>query len=138
MIRKATAGDLPFLTGMLKSVHKAAGNLGGFDPEAAGDYITRLIADEASVVLRSDAGMIAGSLIPSWADPDWIIGVELIWWAEDRQWTPLGKAFEHWARDRGAGEIRMISKLGPRSAGINRNFRISGYEPREIFYRKVM
>ncbi len=138
MIREAVADDLPEIMAMLAHLQMASGALGKFDEDAVKATVIKMMEGEGSVVFRSERGLIAGFVMPAWDSPGWLMAVEFAWWAEDGRWMALLRRFEEWAREQGAGEVRMSSKIGPRSGRIMKVFQRAGYEPREVCYRKVI
>ena len=106
-----------------------------FNPNSVAAFLEGLIASDSAVVLMSDHGCIGGALAPAYCDPDWMIAVELFWWA-DKGGVPLLRGFEDWAKSMGASEIRMTSLASlPRA---DRLLRIKGYKPCEISYQRVL
>ena len=138
MIREAVVEDIPEIVEMLARLSVSSGSLGKFDKRAAKAAVIRQIEDTDRVLFRSDKGLIAGFVVIPWNSPDWIMAFERWWWAEDGQWMPLLRKLEQWARQQGAGEVRIFTKIGPQSKRINAVFRRSGYAPREICYRKEL
>ena len=138
MIREAVTEDIPEIVEMLARLSVSSGSLGKFDEEAAKAAVIQQIEDTDRVLFRSDKGLIAGFVVIPWNSPDWLMAFEMWWWAEDGQWMPLLRKLEQWARQQGAGEVRIFTKIGPRSKRINAVFRRSGYAPREICYRKEL
>ena len=136
MIREATTEDLPDIVAMLARLRVASGSLGNFDQQAAYETASRIIDD--GVIFRSDRGLFAGRTMAAPNAPSWLMAYEIWWWSEDGQWLPLLRKFEGWAKERGAGEVRMSSTIGPVSTRLVKVFRRAGYEPREICYRKVL
>lgn len=136
MIREATIDDIPEIVEMLARLQRASGALGKFDKKSARAAVIQQIEDKDRVLFRSEKGLIAGGTMIPWDSPDWLIVFEMWWWAEDGQWVPLARRLEQWARQQGAGEIRMASTLGPKSGRFAKVFLRAGYEPREICYRK--
>lgn len=135
MIRQATEADIPRLIEMGARFHEGASLPMRFDAGAVGAFLAGLIANESATVLVSDAGMIGGVLAPSYCNPEWLMAVELFWWA-DRDGLRLLRAFEGWARDAGAAEVRMTSLASiPRSDVLLRR---KGYGAVEISYSKVI
>ncbi|AWX94005.1 hypothetical protein DPM13_16430 [Paracoccus mutanolyticus] len=63
--------------------------------------VAGLIADDAGIVLVSDGGFIAGALRPTIISPQ-LIAQEMGWYARDGSGLRLLRAFEAWARQRGA------------------------------------
>ena len=138
MIREATTKDIPEIVEMLARLAKASGSLGKFDKKAAKAAVIQQIEEQGRVLFRSDKGLIAGFIVIPWDSPDWLMAFERWWWAEDGKWMPLLRKLEQWARQQGAGEVRIFTCIGPRSKRINAVFRRFGYGPREICYRKEL
>lgn len=112
--------------------HDAAGLPFPFAPKATEAAILNMM--KAGCVLVSERGAIGGVIAPAWSNPEWIYACELFWWAEDGRGRELLSAFETWAKDIGACEIRMTSleHLGTADIVLRRH----GYERREISYGK--
>jgi len=138
MIRETTLDDMPEIMAMLAHLMMSSGALGKFDEDAVRAAVLKIMEGEDSVMFRSRRGLIAGFTTSAWYSPGWLMAVEMMWWAEDGHWIPLLRAFEKWARDRGANEVRIASDVGPRENQIRRIFKIAGFEPSEICYRKVI
>jgi hypothetical protein len=119
---------------MLARFHAASGFPFGYDRDAMRGLLARMIEADGATVICTAQGVIGGALVPAYCDPQWVQAVELFWWAEDGQGLRLLRAFEEWAREMKAAEVRMttLSAL-PRSAKALR-----GYDPAEVSYRKVI
>ena len=136
MIRKATITDIPELLEMGKKFHAASGQPFEFNEDAVGSLLIDMMLLPDGVVFRSDAGLVGGKIAPAYCDPDWRVAIELFWWAEDRQGLKLLRAFEAWAKDNEANEVRMTTLPAlPSADAIVRRF---GYEPSEISYSRLM
>lgn len=132
-MRKATAADIPRLIEMGRKFHAQSQLPFGFDPVAVENLLTALAINGAVIV--SDHGAIGGVLNPAYCDPRWIMAVELFWWAE-KDGLSLLRAFEEWAAEMGANEVRMTSLASlPRADAILRR---KGYAATEISYSKVI
>lgn len=135
MIREASAADLPEIERYGRAFHEAAGQPFGFDAPAASAFAQGLIDSPSGVVLVNGSGMIGGALSPAYCAPSWVMAVELFWWAESGGMALL-RAFEQWAEDHGAHEVRMTSLASlPRADALLRRKK---YMPAEISYRKVL
>lgn len=133
MVRPATPDDLFRLVSMGRQFHDASGMPFNYDPEATAGFLSMLMS--RGVVLVSDTGMIGGMLLPAYTNPAWQMAVELFWWAEGGGMALL-RAFEEWAANEGAQEVRMTSLASlERAGGI---LKAKGYAPAEISYRKVI
>lgn len=106
-----------------------------FDGTAISDMLASLMASSHGAVLIGDAGVIGGALLPAYCAPSWVIAVEMFWWAESGGLRLL-RAFEDWAREAGASEVRMTSLAAqPRAAEILSR---RGYKAAEISHSKVI
>jgi len=134
-VRKATFDDIPALLDMFKKFHAVSGQPMAFNREATADFVASLIGSASGAAIVSDTGMIGGVLAPAYCDPDWMMAIELFWWAE-RDGMALLRAFEDWGREVGAQEVRMtsLSEL-PRADAILRR---KGYDPAEVSYSRVL
>ncbi|WP_170545306.1 hypothetical protein [Ruegeria arenilitoris] len=135
LIRPATVDDLPRIVENGAKFHAKSKQPFPYDPIAAGKFARIMIGNDDSQIFISDTGMIGGVLTPSFYAPQWVMAVELFWWAE-RDGLKLLKKFEEWAEESNATEVRMTS-LGalPRA---DRLLREDSYEVAEISYRKVL
>ena len=135
MIRRATVDDIPALVAMGQKFHAMSGQACPFDPDASAAFLAQLAASDQAVILTTGAGAIGGVLMPAYCAPSWVMAVELFWWAE-RDGLHLLRAFEDWARESGAQEVRMTSLAAyPRAAEILGR---RGYAPSEISHAKVI
>ena len=134
-MRLATTQDIPALTEMGRKFHAQSAMPFGFDSDAVSSLLGRMIESDTAIVVMTDRGAIGGILNPAYCDPSWVMAVELFWWAEGDGLSLL-KAFEEWAKEFGASEVRMTSLVGlPRADAILRR---KGYAPTEISYQKVI
>jgi len=135
MIRAATPDDIPVLLAMGREFHAASGMAFGFNDAAVAGFLTRMVEAEGAVVLMTDKGAIGGALNAAYCDPSWVYAVELFWWARG-DGLALLRAFERWAQQAGASEIRMTSLAAlPRA---DRLLRCVGYVPAEVSYSKAV
>ncbi len=135
MIRKATLDDIPKVVGFGAKFHAQAQQPFPFNREASEQFASALIANDNAEVFISDHGMIGGVLTPAYCAPNWIMAVELAWWAE-KGGIKLLKTFEDWARKKGANEVRMTSLAAlERADGLLKRL---DYAPTEISYRKLV
>jgi GNAT superfamily N-acetyltransferase len=133
MIRTATLEDIPAITGMGAKFHAQAQLPFPYEPDAFAEFAQGLI--EGGTILITDAGMIGGVVAPAFCGPSYSMAVELFWWAE-RDGLALLKAFEGWAADQGANEVRLSTLAAlPRADALVKR---KGYAPNEISYRKVI
>lgn len=135
MIRPAALSDIPRLLDWGARFHAMAAPGPGFNSDAVAALLAQLIEADHGAVLMHDHGTIGGVLTPAYCDPAWLMAVEVFWWAE-RDGLSLLRAFEGWARDSGAQEVRMTSLAAlPRADAVLRR---KGYAPIEISYSKVI
>ena len=134
-MRRAELADIPQLMPFARAFHAQAAIGPAFDPDTVQGFLSGMIEGQSSVVLLTDHGSIGGVIVPAYCDPTWKIAVELFWWAEKGGLTLL-TAFEKWAADMGANEVRMTSLASlPRA---DRVLRLKDYQPAEISYQKVL
>ncbi len=136
MIREATYSDLNRLVSMGEKFHQKSDMDAPYRDEDAVGFLMSLIENPHAVVLISEGGMIGGQLVPAYFSRDWIMSVELFWWAEDGNGRKLLEAFENWSQKSGANEVRMttLSNLGGADKIMNRR----GYDAKEISYSRLV
>ena len=133
-VRSASPEDIPALLAMGREFHAESGMPFAFDTDAVAALLGNMIESSRAVVLMTERGAIGGLLQPAYCDPEWIYAVELFWWARG-DGLALLRAFERWAQQAGAREVRMTSLAAlPRA---DRLLRCVGYEPAEVSYSKV-
>lgn len=133
MIRAATEVDIPALVTMGAAFHAASSLPFDYDADATAAFLTGIVP--AGGCFISPHGMIGGVLAPAYTQPQWLMAVELFWWAE-RDGLALLRAFEGWARENGANEVRMTSLHSlARADGL---LRAKGFDPVEVSYRKAL
>lgn len=135
MIREATRADVPKILEWGKAFHDAAQHPFGHDEEATRAFVDGLMESPLGVILTSETGMIGGVLAPAYSAPSWTMAVELFWWAE-KGGVKLLKAFEEWAENKGAQEVRMTSLTNLTRA--DELLKRLDYAPIEISYRKLV
>ena len=135
MIREATLNDIEQLEPMGRKFHSASGQPHAFNAAASAEFVSRMIESPDAVVFMTDDGFVGGQLVPAYCDPDWIMAVELFWWASGSG-LKLLKAFEDWAIYKNANEVRMTSLITLKRAEkiLNRK----GYHAAEISYTRVI
>lgn len=121
MIRTASAQDIP---AVIDLIEKLAASVNGLcvDRIKAGETLAGLLADPAGMVLVSGGGFIAGRVADTFISRD-LVAYEMGWFAEDRSGLRLLRAFEVWARERGAVMIAMSCNGGAAQRILER----SGY-----------
>lgn len=134
-MRAATEADIPAMLDMGADFHAASGARFGYDRDAMARVFAAMIEADTATVIVSDTGLIGGVLSPAYCDPAWIMAVEMFWWASGGGMALL-KAFEAWATEQGAQEVRMTSLAAlPKADAILQH---KGYAPVEISYQKVI
>lgn len=133
MIRPAEQSDLPRLMGYAEQflAYHPMTSLYPREPEAVEAMLSKLIADENCVLLVHDRGAIGGVLNPLWCAPSVKVATELFWWAE-MGGRPLMKAFEDWARSKGADVLNMIAIIGRKD--VTPLYDRAGYSPVELSF----
>lgn len=133
MVRLAALADIPTLMAMGRSFHAESGMPFAFNEEVMAQVFARMIEADGATILMTDKGLIGGMLNPAYCDPSWVYAVEMFWWARGDGMALL-RAFEGWAAEVGANEIRMTSLANlPRADLLLRRY---GYQPAEISYSK--
>jgi hypothetical protein len=133
MPRLATEEDIPAIVEMGRAFHEMAAVPMGYSQDAISRLVQSMIDHPDAVVIMSDTGVIGGQILPAYCDPEWKIAVELFWWANGGGMKLL-RAFEGWAKDIGAHEIRMSSMAAlPRAERI---LTLAGYRPAELSFSK--
>lgn len=134
MIRSATPDDIPAIVEMGRRFYCKAGLPGEYSDQAMAHFVDGLIRH--GVVLIGARSMLGGVIAPVYCAPDWWQAVEMFWWSEDRRGIDLLAAFEAWARERGANEVRMSSVQASRGEAVGRVLARLGYETAETSYSK--
>ena len=132
MIRPIVPNDFPAVAQMAKRFSDLGPQ--GFNEEEFLEAPQNAV--DLGGAFRSEKGFIFGALAPAYCNRNWLIAIELAWWAEDGKGLSLLAAFEGWARDCGAKEVRMTTlhvNPGPEKILARR-----GYERAEISHRKVI
>lgn len=137
MIRLATEADIPRIVEMGRTFYRVAWRNAAYDPEATATMLRAMIGG-AGAVFVSERGMIGGLLAPVWCAPTLLHAVELFWWSRDGQGEALLEAFEDWAREAGAEEVRMSNVCGLRGEAVARKLEARGYAPCETSFRKEL
>lgn len=126
MIRPADERDIPRIIDMIERLVAAMSGPQRVDRLRTGETLAGLLHDPQGVVLVSGGGFIAGRITRTVISPD-PVAVELGWYAEDRSGLALLRAFEAWARARGATLIKMSCNGGAAQRILER----SGYRVAE-------
>lgn len=126
-LRAATAADIPQVIDWIEALACAVDGPQRVCRIRTGETLAGLIASADGIVLVSDGGFIAGCITQTVISPD-PVAVELGWYATDRSGLRLLRAFEGWARDRGATLIKMSCNGGAAQRLLER----AGYRVAEI------
>lgn len=128
MIR-ATTDDVPFLCVAGERFHAAQKLPGRYNALTFSRYAEHLIGH--GVVFRTEIGMIGGSIRSMPWDSTYRSAQESFWWSEDRQGMALLAAFEGWAQEQGADEVRMAFLHGHKAHAVIRKLSGAGYQSEE-------
>lgn len=126
-LRAATAADIPQVIDWITALAGAVEGPQQVCRARTGEVLAGLIASADGIVLVSDGGFIAGCITQTVISPD-PVAVELGWYATNRSGLRLLRAFEGWARDRGATLIKMSCNGGTAQRLLER----AGYRVAEI------
>lgn len=136
MIRRATLADVPRLVELGRMHFEGSGLPGDYDEAAAAQFATGIVRGGAAFL--SCAGSIGGMATPSYVNPNRWMAVEMFWNAFDGQGSALRDAFEAWAREVGADEVRMSAVWTDRGDAVERILRRAGYARAETSYAKEL
>lgn len=127
MIRPAEVADIPHIIDMVTRLAADVGGPQRVDRLRTGETLAGLIHDPRGTVLVTDRGFIAGCITQTVINPE-PVAFEMGWYAEDRSGIALLRAFEAWARGRGASLIKMSCNGGPAQRILSR----AGYRVAEV------
>lgn len=127
---------MPRLIDMARKFHDAKQDLYPFVAADTANSFAALMAAPSCVVLVSDRGFICGALVPSPSNASWVTAFEMFWWAEDRNGLRLLKAFEDWAKENGANEVKPSHPVN--ETRVAQLFERRGFTPTETVYTKVI
>lgn len=147
MIRTATHEDVPSLVRLGRILHDSSSYVAlGYDDERVGDQCKRLIDGAGAVFVsqREDevVGFIGGAITQHWfsgekvafdysffVHPDYRHGVTAV---------RLVSAFERWARQQGAVQIRMGITTSVNVQGTTRLFKALGFDDAGVLFSKEL
>lgn len=111
MIRLAVEADIVEIIDMVEQLAASVRGPQRVCRIKTGQTLAGLIHGLDGAVWRSERGFIAGCITQTVinADP---VAIEMGWYAEDRSGLRLLRAFEDWARERGATLIKMSCNGG--------------------------
>ncbi len=132
----ATEADIPNLVSMAESLHGKREARFEFIADDMAAYFLALIQSPAGVIFMTEDGFIAGMVTPAPQNNSWIMAFEIYWWSKGRSGLRLKRAFEGWALNMGANEIKFSHPVEEtRVAGILEK---SGHVPTEMIYGKAV
>lgn len=135
-MREATEIDIPALVDMARFFHGAAEHRFPFDADHMEAQFRAFLANDSAVCLIEGSGFILGVLAPALSNPHWISAHEILWWSEDGGGLRLLRAFEDWAREAGADEVKMSHPAAEhRLLGVLGRL---GHEVAEVAYTKEL
>ena len=117
MIREATTDDVLRIVDMVEALRLAVGGPVAVDRPWTSRTLAALLESPDGAVWLSGGGFIAGCLQPTIISPE-IVAQECGWFATDRSGLQLLRAFEGWARERGATLIQLST--GPTGPDLTR------------------
>lgn len=131
-MRPATLQDMPELVGMAEAFASVAERPLTFDRSRTAGVLASLITSPDGLVLIAAGGFIAAQVTTTNMSRE-RIAVEHCWYFRSAVGLALLRAYEAWARERGAKLIRFTS-FNERVAAILRQ---AGYEPAEQVWAKA-
>lgn len=145
MIRALTAGELGRVEDAAREFYASSRVLGEFSLERFREIWGELLKTPAAVIfadVRSDglAGVIGG-LAHREIYSDRMIAEEFFWFVREAQrgsGIALYRAFERWARERGAAEIHMAHLFDSMPDKVAKFYLRAGFEPVEMRYKKSL
>jgi GNAT superfamily N-acetyltransferase len=145
-IRPATVEDLASLEPLAREFYASSQVLKRFDTDLFVQTWIRLLDANGVIFLLEDGSSIVGALGGVlYGDPysGDAIATEFFWFVAQRARGGRGglqllKAFEGWARDRGALEIRMVHLLDSMPEKLARVYKHFGFQPIEVHYSKEL
>lgn len=105
-VRLAGEADVLRIVDMIEDLRVAVRGPVAVDRPWTARTVAHLIASPDGAVWVSGGGFIAGSLQPTIISPT-PIAMEHGWWASDGSGLRLLRAFEAWARERGAALVQL-------------------------------
>lgn len=122
-VTTATGADVCRIVDMVEHLRASVGGPVAVDRAHTAATVARLIASPDGIVLVTPGGFIAGALVATIINPA-PIAQEMGWYAADGSGLRLLRAFEGWARERGALLVHLstgpggpdLSRLGYRRA----------------------
>ena len=117
VVTRATCADVLRIVDMVEALREAVGGPVPVDRAWTAQTLAALCTGPDSAVWVSAGGFIAGSLQPTVISPQ-LIAMEHGWFAVDGSGLRLLRAFEAWARERGATMVQLST--GPSGLDLSR------------------
>lgn len=138
MIREATTADIPAILGLLGRLTMPDGKPYEMDRAHVAAGLAASIHNPVGLVLVVDLGsvlgVIWGAVTPTIATPD-LVASELAWVCLRPGWgRRLARAYEQWAREKGAVRMTLNPALG--DARLGRLLSRDGFAPVETTWIK--
>lgn len=131
-MRPATLQDMPELVGMAEAFAKVAERPLAFDRSRTSGVLASLINSPDGLVLIAAGGFIAAQVTVTNMSRE-RVAVEHCWYFRSAAGLSLLRAYEDWAREKGAKLIRFTS-FNDRVAAVLRR---AGYQPAEQVWTKA-
>lgn len=142
MIREALAEDIPRLVVLGRAFLAETGlaSLTEIDDDSFSRSLAEMVASENKTVLVAEngagiIGMAGGLVYPLYFNFNHLTAQEMFWFVlpdhRDGVGAELFKAFEAWAREKGALSITMIALDSNRPKSVARVYKRAGYVPAE-------
>ena len=143
-IRPATVEDLHRLEPLAREFYASSEVLKRFNTDLFVSTWIRLLDQNGVIFLLEDGSSIVGALGGVlYGDPysGDAIATEFFWFVSakargGRGGLQLLQAFERWARDRGALEVRMVHLMDSMPGKLERVYKHFGFKPIEVHYSK--
>lgn len=132
--RDAVASDLPMIVDLLEQFHGEADQPQEFNRQDTVEFMAGMI--ENHIVIVSENGVICGIIAPTPVNKAWKVAFELYWYAKDGKGGKLLMNFMKTARELGASEIRLSSRVT--TPKIGKFLERMGFSHDEQVYRSVV
>lgn len=133
-MRRARFSDIDRIVKLLERFHAQADQWQDFVRKDTERFIRNMMPN--GTVLVSDGGVICGFVTSSPVNSQWLIAMELYWYAEDGSGERLLQGFEQAAREQGANEIRMSHRAS--TGKVGRHLEKRGYRHDETVYARIL
>lgn len=105
-VRLAVGADIPRIIDMVEALRAEIGGPIAVDRAWTGAQLARLIGSDDAAVWVSRAGFLAAEIGPSIISPE-RVAHEHGWWARDGQGLWLLRAYQQWAKAKGAVIVHL-------------------------------